>query len=124
MPSYSAECLKDAEALYSFAVANPGIGYSGGFYNSSGYQDKEAWAAVWLYLATGTWSYINDIVATNASGDYTGYLGDIVQNTTDTWQNTWVMNWDTRWAACSRCSTPLSRATRTCPPWCSRWCTT
>jgi endoglucanase len=95
--SYSAECLKDAEALYSFAVANPGIGYSGGFYNSSGYQDKEAWAAVWLYLATGTWSYINDIVATSASGVYTGYLGDIVQNTTDTWQNTWVMNWDTRW---------------------------
>jgi endoglucanase len=95
--SYSAECLKYAEALYSFALANPGIGYSGGFYNSSGYVDKEAWAAVWLYLATGTWSYINQIVSTDASGNYTGYLGDIVQNTTDTWQNTWVMNWDTRW---------------------------
>jgi endoglucanase len=95
--SYSAECLKYAEALYSFALANPGIGYSGGFYNSSGYVDKEAWAAVWLYLATGTWSYINQIVSTDASGNYTGYLGSIVQNTTDTWQNTWVMNWDTRW---------------------------
>ena len=95
--SYSAECLKYAEALYSFALANPGTGYSGGFYNSSGYVDKEAWAAVWLYLATGTWSYINQIVSTDASGNYTGYLGSIVQNTTDTWQNTWVMNWDTRW---------------------------
>jgi endoglucanase len=96
-PSYSAQCLTDAEALYTFALANPGIGYSGGFYNSSGYQDKEAWAAVWLYLATGEWSYINDIISTNASGDYTGFLSDIVQNTTDSWQNTWVMNWDTRW---------------------------
>jgi endoglucanase len=96
-PSYSAQCLKYAEALYTFALANPGIGYSGGFYNSSGYLDKEAWAATWLYLATGTFSYINEIVSTDASGDYTGFLGDIIENTTDTWQNTWVMNWDTRW---------------------------
>jgi len=96
-PSYSAQCLTDAEALYTFSLANPGIGYSGGFYNSSGYMDKEAWAAVWLYLATGQWNYINAIISTNSSGDYTGFLSDIVQNTTDSWQNTWVMNWDTRW---------------------------
>jgi endoglucanase len=95
--SYSAQCLQYAEALYTFSLANPGIGYSGGFYNSSGYLDKEAWAAVWLYLATGQWSYINDIISTDSSGDYTGFLNDIVQNTTDSWQNTWVMNWDTRW---------------------------
>jgi endoglucanase len=95
--AYSAQCLKYAEALYTFSLANPGIGYSGGFYNSSGYVDKEAWAAVWLYLATNQWSYINAIVSTNSSGDYTGFIGDIVQNTTDSWQNTWVMNWDTRW---------------------------
>ena len=119
--SYSAECLKYAEALYSFAVANPGIGYSGGFYNSSGYQDKEAWAAVWLYLATGTWSYINDIVAINASGDYTGYLGDIVQNTTDYLAEHLGDELGHRaGAACSRCSTRSWRATRTCPPWTSR----
>jgi endoglucanase len=95
--SYSAECLTDAEALYNFSLANPGIGYSGGFYNSSGYVDKEAWAAAWLYLATGNFNYINDIISTNSSGDYTGFLSNIVQNTTDSWQNTWVMNWDTRW---------------------------
>jgi endoglucanase len=52
-PGYSAKCLTDAEALYTFSLANTGTGYSGGFYNSSGYVDKEAWAAVWLYLATG-----------------------------------------------------------------------
>jgi endoglucanase len=95
--SYSAQCLRYAEALYAFSLANPGIGYSGGFYNSSGYLDKEAWAAAWLYLATGQWSYIDDIISTDSSGDYTGFLNDIVQNTTDSWQNTWVMNWDTRW---------------------------
>ena len=35
---------------------------------------EEAWAADWLYLATGTFSYINDIISTNASGAYNGYL--------------------------------------------------
>jgi hypothetical protein len=95
--SYSAQCLKYAKALYSFAVANPGTGYSGGFYNSSGYVDKEAWAAAWLFLATGTQSYLNDIIATNSAGAYTGYFGSIVTSPGSTWQNTWVMNWDTRW---------------------------
>ncbi|MBV9445003.1 MAG: glycoside hydrolase family 9 protein [Streptosporangiaceae bacterium] len=96
-PAYSAQCLKTAEALYTFSVANPGTGFSGGFYNSSGYVDKEAWAAAWLYIATKNSSYLNDIIATDSSGNYTGYIGNIVKNTTNTWQNTWVMNWDTRW---------------------------
>ncbi|MBR7838737.1 glycoside hydrolase family 9 protein [Actinospica durhamensis] len=95
--AYSSECLKYAEALYAFSLANPGIGYSGGFYNSSGYVDKEAWAAAWLYLATNQASYLNAIVSTDASGDYTGFISSIVSNTNNTWQNTWVMNWDTRW---------------------------
>jgi hypothetical protein len=95
--SYSAQCLRDAQALYAFSLANPGTGFSGGFYNSSGYVDKEAWAAAWLYLATGQFSYINQIVSVNSSGTYTGFLNAIVPNTTNTWQNTWVMNWDTRW---------------------------
>jgi endoglucanase len=95
--SYSAKCLKYAQALYSFALQYPGTGYSGGFYNSSGYVDKEAWAAVWLYIATGNWNYVNDIIGTNSSGGYTGYFGSIVTSPGSTWQNTWVMNWDTRW---------------------------
>ncbi|HEV2346711.1 MAG TPA: glycoside hydrolase family 9 protein [Actinocrinis sp.] len=95
--TYSAKCLQYAEALYTFARAYPGLGYSGGFYNSGGYVDKEAWAADWLYLATGNFSYINDIISTNSSGTYTGYLSNIVTNTTNTWQNIWVMSWDARW---------------------------
>ena len=95
--SYSAKCLQYAEALYTFARANPGTGYSGGFYPSSGYVSEEAWAADWLYLATGTFSYINDIISTNASGAYNGYLANIITSPGSTWQNTWVMSWDSRW---------------------------
>ena len=58
---------------------------------------EEAWAADWLYLATGNFSYINDIIATNASGAYTGYLSNIITSPGSTWQNTWVMSWDSRW---------------------------
>ncbi len=114
-PSYSAQCLKYAEALYTFSVANPGTGYSGGFYNSSGYVDKEAWAAVWLYIATKNASYLNDIIATDSSGNYTGYIGNIVKNTTNTWQNTWVMNWDTRWGGVFSLLDPLVQGNSSVP---------
>jgi endoglucanase len=113
--SYSAQCLKYAQALYSFSLANPGLGYSGGFYNSSGYVDKEAWAAVWLYIATGNVSYLNAIVSTGSSGNYTGFIGNIVQNTTDQWQNTWVMNWDTRWGGVFSLLDPLVQGNSAVP---------
>jgi hypothetical protein len=96
-PTYAAQCLTYAKALYAFAVANPGFGYSGGFYNSSSYYDDLSWAAVWLYIATGQQSYINDITATDSSGNYTGYLKAIIGNATDSWQNIWVHSWDSVW---------------------------
>lgn len=114
-PSYSAQCLKDAQALYSFSVANPGTGFSGGFYNSGGYVDKEAWAAAWLYVATGNASYLNDIVSTDSSGNYTGYIKAIVTNTTNQWQNTWVMNWDTRWGGVFSLIDPLVQGNSSVP---------
>jgi endoglucanase len=94
---YSAQCLKYAEALYAFARQYPGLGYSGGFYNSGGYVSEEAWAADWLYLATSNVSYINDIISTNSSGAYNGYLSNIITSPGSTWQNIWVMSWDARW---------------------------
>jgi endoglucanase len=114
-PTYSAQCLQYAQALYAFSVANPGTGYSGGFYNSSGYVDKEAWAATWLYIATGTASFLNSIVSTNSAGTYTGYIGSIVQNTTNQWQNTWVMNWDTRWGGVFSLLDPLVQGNSAVP---------
>lgn len=113
--TYSAECLHYAEALYAFSLADPGLGYSGGFYNSSGYVDKEAWAAAWLYVATGQASYLNAIVSTDASGTYTGFVGNIVSNTNNTWQNTWVMNWDTRWGGVFSLIDPLVQGDTSIP---------
>ncbi|HZR48737.1 MAG TPA: glycoside hydrolase family 9 protein [Streptosporangiaceae bacterium] len=112
---YSAQCLKTAEALYTFSVANPGTGFSGGFYNSSGYVDKQAWAAIWLYIATGNASYLNAIISTDSAGNYTGFIGNIVQNTTDQWQNTWVMNWDTRWGGVFSLLDPLVQGNSSVP---------
>ena len=114
-PSYSAQCLEYARALYTFSLANPGIGYSGGFYNSSGYVDKEAWAAVWLYIASGNWNYIDAIVSTDSAGNYTGFLGAIIANTTDEWQNTWVMNWDTRWGGVFSLLDPIAQGNPAVP---------
>ncbi len=94
--SYANRCLDTAKALYRFAVANRGLGYSGGFYNSSDDNDEMAWAAVWLHTATGESSYLTDITSI-ADGRYTGYLKKIIQSTQDNWQNIWVHSWDTVW---------------------------
>lgn len=96
-PDYAEECLETAEALYNFAVENRGLGYDGGFYNSSYDEDELAWAAVWLYIATGNTVYLDDITAIDANGMYTGWLGSIINSTQDQWQNIWVHSWDTKW---------------------------
>lgn len=94
---YAAECLDTAIALYEFARQNRGLGFSGGFYNSSYDEDEMSWAAVWLHIATGDSSYINDITTVDASGTYTGYMKKIISTTSSTWQNIWVHSWDTVW---------------------------
>lgn len=96
-PTYAAKCLDYGKALYTFAVANRGLSYSGGFYNSSSDADDLAWAAVWLYIATNQQSYLNDIVAADSSGNYTGYLKAIITASGDNWQNIWVHSWDSVW---------------------------
>ncbi len=94
--AYANRCLDAAKALYRFAVAHRGLGYSGGFYNSSDDNDELAWAAVWLHTATGEASYLTDITAVS-DGRYTGYLQKIIKSTQDNWQNIWVHSWDTVW---------------------------
>ena len=83
-PAYATRCLTAAKALYRFSVANRGLGYSGGYYGSAYDDDELAWAAATLFLATGTHSYADDIVATDASGNYTGYLKKIVKSFNET----------------------------------------
>lgn len=96
-PQYAATCLDTAKALYKFAQTYRGLGNSDGFYNSSYDEDELSWAAVWLYTATGTPGYINDISSVSAAGAYTGYLNKIIKSTADTWQNIWTHSWDTVW---------------------------
>ncbi len=96
-PAYATRCLNAAKALYTFSVANRGLGYSGGYYGSAYDDDELAWAAATLFLATGTHSYADDIVAVDSSGNYTGYLKKIVKSYNETWQNIWVQSWDVKW---------------------------
>jgi endoglucanase len=96
-PEYAATCLDTAKALYEFAKANRGMGFSGGFYNPSYDEDEMSWAAVWLNIVTGDDSYINDIILVDSSGKYTGYMKRIISTTDSTWQNIWVHSWDTVW---------------------------
>ncbi len=95
--AYATKCLNTAKALYTFAVANRGLGYSGGFYGSGYDQDELSWAATWLYAATGTTSYIDDIMKQDSTGQYTGYVSKIVANPGNDWQNAWVYCWDAVW---------------------------
>ena len=95
--AYATRCLTAAKALYAFSVAHRGLGYSGGFYGSSFDEDELSWGAIWLYLATGTHSYVDDILSTDSAGNYTGWMKKIIGNSTDGWNNIWVHSWDTKW---------------------------
>lgn len=95
---YAAKCLDTAKALYAFAKANRGLGYSGGFYDSSFDEDELTWAATWLYTATNDQQYITDIGGPDpVTGVYTGYLSRVIKSSQDNWQNIWVHSWDTVW---------------------------
>jgi hypothetical protein len=59
--AYSTKLLGHARKLYSFAKAYPAV-FTGaaGFYTSTSSQDEIAWAALWLYRATGEAAYLTD----------------------------------------------------------------
>lgn len=96
-PAYAARSLDTALALYRFSQQYRGLGNSDGFYNSSSDEDELSWAAVWLYIATGVRQYLNDVIAVDPAGNYTGYLRRILETVQDGWANTWVHSWDTKW---------------------------
>lgn len=111
-PEYAQKCLDTAKALYRFAVKYRGVGYSGGFYGSAYDDDELAWAAVWLKIATGEDSYINDITAVSSDGRYTGYLKKIINAPTDNWQNIWVHSWDVVWGGVFAKLAPITNTKR------------
>ena len=96
--AYAAKCLDTAKALYAFAKAHRGLGYSGGYYGSADDNDELAWAASWLYTATSDTQYLTDIGGVDPNtGLYTGYLNKIIKSSQDHWQNIWVHSWDVVW---------------------------
>lgn len=96
--TYAAKCLDTAKALYAFAKAHRGLGYSGGYYGSADDNDELAWAASWLYTATNDQQYITDIGGVDPNtGLYTGYMNKIIKSSQDHWQNIWVHSWDVVW---------------------------
>ncbi len=68
-PAYAATLLRHARELYDFAVKFPGsysdsIPAAKEYYPSRyGYQDEVAWAAAWLYSATGERRYLEEAAA-------------------------------------------------------------
>ena len=68
--AYAEKSLRYASALYKFAAKYPDTvgSTTGGLYTSEYAYDDLAWAALWLYLATGTQSYLDDIIGVNGNG--------------------------------------------------------
>lgn len=110
--TYANKCLTTAKKLYAFSVKYQGLGYSGGYYGSAYFEDELAWAAVWLNIATGEKSYINDIISEDASGNYTGYLKKIIKDTNNDWQNIWVHSWDVVWGGVFAKLAPITNTER------------
>lgn len=79
--SYAETCLTKAKSLYALGKSNYGLSQGQGFYTSSSYKDDLAWAAVWLYKATGQASYLSD--AESFLADKSGVH-----------QDEWTMCWD------------------------------
>ncbi|HEY9062433.1 MAG TPA: glycoside hydrolase family 9 protein [Pseudobacteroides sp.] len=111
-PEYAKKCLDTAIALYDFARKYRGLGYSDEYYMSSYDYDEMSWAAVWLNIATGKKEYIDHIVATDASGKYTGYMQRIIIDTGNDWQNIWVHCWDTVWGGVFAKLAPITNTQR------------
>ncbi len=71
---FSAECLKHAKSLYAYAEkvqSDSGYTAANGFYQSyGGFKDELAFAAYWLYKATGDTGYLNKAKTYYGDGDY------------------------------------------------------
>jgi endoglucanase len=100
--AYAEKSLKYAIALYKFAAKYPDeVGSdTGGLYTSEYAYDDLAWAALWLYLATGTQSYLDDILGPNAGGGgwldhFPGFITTCLQRTgASCWAESATHDWN------------------------------
>jgi endoglucanase len=77
--AYAAKCLGHAKDLFTFADTYKGKNPLNNFYQSGGYLDDLAWAAIWLYIKTNDSTYLTKA---------TGYLKP------ETLGGHWMHNWD------------------------------
>jgi len=87
-PAYSQKCLTAATKLFTFGKTHQGQSLSGGFYSPGNYLDELTWGAYWLYKATGSSSYRDDIERFVAAKGITGGNG---------YANHWTHCWDDVW---------------------------
>ncbi len=83
--TYANKCLNAAKELYSMGISNKDRGDGQYFYASTSIYDDLSWGAVWLHIATGQSSYLNDAktycLNKNVNGD-------------NPLQHRWTMCWD------------------------------
>ncbi len=83
--TYANKCLKTAKELYSMGTSNKDRGDGQYFYASTSIYDDLSWGAVWLHIATGDNSYLDDAktfcLNKNSNGD-------------NPLQHKWTMCWD------------------------------
>ena len=71
--AYASQCLTAAVNYYNVGKTNPGAlsdASGGSFYSASHWAGQMAWAAIELYRATGTASYLTDAQTFSTNGDY------------------------------------------------------
>lgn len=83
--TYANECLKVAKELYSMGTSNKGAGDGQYFYRSISIYDDLAWGAVWLNIATGQSSYLDDAKT---------FIKNRNENGDNPLAHKWTMCWD------------------------------
>lgn len=83
---YSEKCLDTAVRLYNFGKKYRGNSKAQTYYTPSSYYDELMWGAIWLYVATGNKSYLDDVETFMTER---GIGGDKVE-----YYNHWTHCWD------------------------------
>lgn len=84
--SYANQCLSAAQEIYDIGITHLGRCDEGSFYPSTSHYDDLSWAAIWLHLAGGSSSLLDDVEywMDNTQNDY----GD------DNYYKEWAPAWD------------------------------
>ncbi len=94
--TYANICLDHALQMYDLGTTYFGLSDGHGFYPSASFWDDLAWAAIWLYKATGQESYLDDLASYTNAGKGGLDDDDTIENGIN-WVNYWTHCWDVVW---------------------------